>query len=136
MKWAHEITNGRGLLQAEPDCHGQVHRHGFAVERCGLVFPLFQSVLSSLMKQRGAGNDVHGRHASGGVDQRVDENVARNMLALGEHWICWRHRKNQSCRFDVSANGKRRCGRRRLFVASNKTGSERFYAGPRLSIAA
>jgi len=53
MKWAHEITNGRGLLQAEPDCHGQVHRHGFAVERCGLVFPLFQSVLSSLMKQRG-----------------------------------------------------------------------------------
>src|SRR5258708_36593049 len=54
-----EIITGEGLLQAELDGHGQVHGHGFAVERCGLGFPPFQSVHSCLMQQRGPGNDLN-----------------------------------------------------------------------------
>jgi len=123
------IANCKGLLQAELDGHGQVHGYGFAVKRCGLVFPLSQSVHSCLMQQRGAGNNLHGGHASVGINQRIDEDVARNMLVFGERWICRGHGRNQFCLFDVSANGKRRHGCRRLFVAADEPGVERFCVG-------
>jgi len=147
MKWCTKSQNGRGLLQAEPE----LSRPGASARLCrssnaGWYFHCFKASFSSLMKQRGAGKrtfmDVTRPVASINASTRT---LPETCWLLASHRICWRHRKNQSCRFDVSANGKRRCGRcgrcgrrgrRGLFVASNKTGSERFYAGPRLSIAA
>ncbi len=57
-----------GLLQAELNGDGQVHGHGFAVERRGTIFPLFQSVHGCLVQQRGAGNNLHAGNVSVGID--------------------------------------------------------------------
>ncbi len=124
------------LLQAELDRYGQVHGDGFPVERCGVVFPLFQGFHGGLVQQGGAGNNLHGRHAPVGIDQRVDENIARNMLIFGEHRIHRGHGRNQLCLFHVSADGKRRYRRRRLLVAADETGVKRIRAGLGLIIVA
>jgi hypothetical protein len=64
------------LLQPELDRDRQVHRHGLAVQRGRLVFPLTQRVHRGLMQQRRSGDDFHRRHAAVGIDQGVDLYVA------------------------------------------------------------
>ena len=68
------------LLQTELQSDRQVHRHGLAIERCGLILPLTQGIHCGLMKQRWAGNNFHRRDAATGIDQRVNAHVAGNVL--------------------------------------------------------
>src|SRR5260370_24148741 len=125
----HITGSRKGLLQAELEGDGQVHGHGFAVERSGLILPLFQSVHGRLLQQGRAGNNFHGGHASIGIDQRVDKDVAGNMLVLRERRIGGRHGRNQLCLFHVTPNGERSCGGGggRLIVANDETCVERIW---------
>src|SRR6266853_2562137 len=51
------------------------------------------------------------------------------MLVLSERRVDRRYGKNQFCLLHITANGKRRRGRRRLAAAAAQTGVERFCAG-------
>src|SRR6266702_1787151 len=119
------IAKTAGLLQAELNRDGQVHGHGFAVERCGLVLPLPQSVHGRLMQKGRAGNDFHGGHAPIGINERVDSNIAGDMLVPRQGGINGRNRGNEFCLLHISANGKGHDGSRWLFKGHD--GSRRLF---------
>jgi len=77
-----EMTNGEGLRQAELDCYGQVHCHGFSVERRGLVLPCFRASMAACCSSVGPETTFMVVTRSVGVDQRVDHDAARNIWFL------------------------------------------------------
>ncbi len=72
------------LLHAELDGHGQMHGDGFTVQAGWLIFPLVQRVHGGLVQQRGSADHFHRGDFAGGVNQRVDFDVAADVLGPGK----------------------------------------------------
>src|SRR5277367_1795469 len=96
-----------GLLHAELDRYGQVHGDGFAVQAGWLIFPLVQRVHGSLVQQRGSADHFHRGDFTGSVNQRIDSDIAADVLGSGNHRIDRRNGFEQLRGFDVAANGNR-----------------------------
>ncbi len=86
------------------------------------------------MQKGRAGNDFHGGHAPIGINERVDPNIAGDMLVPRQGRINGRNRGNEFCLLYISANGKGHDGSRRLFVVHRKTCVKRFRIGLGLRI--
>src|SRR5208337_2204581 len=86
----------------------QVHGSRVAVEHGGLVLRLLDRIESGAMKKRGAGKDFHSGDIPGCVDERVNLNLAGDMLGFGNRWILGRNRFYKLRRLDVTTYRERR----------------------------